>query len=94
MGEVLVTHGGVVRHLWEVLGRPEVAALATMLNSWVGNRPELGFAAGEMLGSGATVPGPAWASARGELYPSWAEGPVPFSQGTGTPRCARGRRAG
>ena len=80
LGDVVVTHGGVVRPLWELLRRPDAAKLTTTLNSWVGARPELAFAPGRMLGGGA-VPGPVWADAGTELYAPWAAGdPAPFHQ--------------
>lgn len=79
-GELLVTHGGLVAPLWEMLGRPGLASAAATLNSWVGSRPDLAFAAGGLLGVGG-VPGPAWPDAATELYGSWEQaGSVPFGQ--------------
>jgi len=82
LGDVLVSHGGLVPRLWEILGRPASHQAAGVLNSWVGSRPELAFAAGELLtGHGGGFCGPAWASAGTELYGAWADAPfVPFSQ--------------
>jgi len=79
MGEVVVTHGGVVRALWELLRRPDAPSLATTINGWVGARADLAFAPGQQLGSGA-VPGPVWPDAGAELYPSWVGQSMPFSQ--------------
>ncbi|GAC1320784.1 MAG: hypothetical protein NVSMB12_20650 [Acidimicrobiales bacterium] len=79
-GELLVTHGGLVAPLWELLGRPGLACAVETMNGWVGARPDLAFAPGGLLGSGG-VPGPAWPDAATELYGSWESvAAVPFGQ--------------
>jgi len=79
-GELLVTHGGLVAPLWQMLGRPDLGGAVARLNAWVGTEPDLAFAAGGLLGRGG-IPGPAWPDAATELYGSWAEsGHVPFGQ--------------
>lgn len=79
-GDLLVTHGGLVAPLWQLLGRPSIAEAVTTLNAWVGREPALAFAAGGLLGGGG-IPGPAWPDAGTELYGSWVSaGDAPFGQ--------------
>jgi hypothetical protein len=79
LGDVLASHGGIVRQLWEVLGRNDAATVAATCNRWVGCEPDLAFSPGALLRG--TLPGPAWAAAGEELYASWVHADVvPFSQ--------------
>jgi hypothetical protein len=79
LGDVLVTHGGLVRPLWSMLGEPDCAGAARALNALVGENADLGFSSGALLSGG--VPGPAWADAARELYASWEPVEVaPFGQ--------------
>jgi hypothetical protein len=80
-GDLLVSHGGLTATLWHVLGKPPLADVAATLNSWVGDRPDLAFAPGALLGARGAFVGPTWADALTELYPSWERAPaVPFGQ--------------
>ncbi len=79
MGDVLVTHAGLVAQLWVMMGRPDCVGAADRLNQAVGRDPELAFSSGVLLAGG--VAGPAWADAARELYPSWISTElVPFGQ--------------
>ena len=79
MGDLLVTHGGLVRSLWNLLGRPDCEGAAVALNRFVGQDLELAFSSGVLLTGG--VPGPAWAEAASELYAPWASvDECPFGQ--------------
>lgn len=79
-GELLVSHGGMVAPLWELLGRPSLGAAVERINTWVGRDLDLAFAAGGMLGRGG-IPGPVWPDAGTELYGSWElAGSAPFGQ--------------
>ncbi len=88
-GPTLVTHAGLTRVKWEVIGRPEDPAdAARSLNKEMAADPDRAFAAGEMLGVKPRLPvGVAWASPR-ELLLSWDMEPLPFSQvhGHASPR--------
>jgi len=81
LGDLLICHGGLTGTVWHVVGKPELSEAVTLLNSWVGERPDLAFAAGALLGLQGAFVGPAWADALTELYPSWDRAPsVPFGQ--------------
>jgi hypothetical protein len=88
-GPTLVTHAGLTRQKWEVIGRPEdPRQAAATLNKELAADPDRAFAAGEMLGVRPRLPvGVAWASPR-ELLLSWDMEPLPFSQvhGHASPR--------
>jgi hypothetical protein len=79
LGDVLITHAGLVRHLWTMLGAPDCAGAARALNRLVGENPDLAFSSGRLLSGG--LPGVAWADATTELYSSWMTATaVPFAQ--------------
>jgi len=88
-GPTLVTHAGLTREKWEVIGRPDrPEAAAAALNTELAAHPDRAFAAGEWLGVKPRLPvGVAWASPR-ELLGSWDMEPLPFSQvhGHASPR--------
>jgi hypothetical protein len=84
--EVLITHAGLMRNTWEVIGSPSsVTVAARELNR---QDVERAFASGYLLGmtfslhADGTImtPGVAWASASHEVYPSWENEPMPFDQ--------------
>jgi hypothetical protein len=84
--EMLVTHAGVTEGYWrEYLGEPKSArAAAVCINALIGTDEDTLFKTGQMLGDGPPnfCAGPLWASAAGELIPSWANSnsSMPFSQ--------------
>jgi calcineurin-like phosphoesterase family protein len=80
LGDLLVSHGGLTRTLWQVLGQPSLTETVHVLNSWVGRQADLAFAAGVMLGPGG-IAGPVWSDALTELYASWSRAAaVPYGQ--------------
>jgi hypothetical protein len=88
-GPTLITHAGLTREKWEVIGRPDAPDEAAItLNKELASDPDRAFAAGEWLGVKSRVPvGVAWASPR-ELLGSWDMEQLPFSQihGHASPR--------
>ena len=99
-GPVLVTHAGLTAGYWEEeLGAPDDPAVAAeALNRLLVDDPRRAFRPGAMLGGAgwAGPPGPAWAMAGAEVYPSWLDraGPSPFGQvhGHTSPYFFGGRR--
>jgi calcineurin-like phosphoesterase family protein len=83
--QFLITHAGLTEGFWrEALGAPESAIdAARALNSFIGTHEDVLFSAGQMLGGGEPnyAAGPVWASAAGEVIPSWLQSrhPMPFS---------------
>lgn len=76
-GPLLVTHAGVTSWYWQRhLGSPNTAGeAAERLNHWLHWGDDRVFLSGILRGH--TQPGPLWASATDELYPSWATSPHP-----------------
>lgn len=89
-GDWLVTHAGLTAGFWrEALAAPRRAAdAARALDGLRHGHDDVLFHPGQMLGGGAPDPlaGPVWASAAGELVPSWLAAaadtgePPPFDQ--------------
>jgi hypothetical protein len=96
--QILVTHGGLTEGFWrDALGSPASAIDATRaLNSFIGTHEDVLFSAGQMLGGGDPnySAGPLWASAAGEVIPSWLHSgrPLPFSLVHGHSSVANWRR--
>lgn len=82
--DILLTHAGLTEGYWRrILGAPaDAGRTVQLLNARIGSRDELLFRAGHMLGGGRPdfSAGPLWASAGGELVPSWLHVRLPFSQ--------------
>lgn len=82
----LVTHAGLTEGFWRrALGSPISAANAAVrINSFIGTHEDVLFSTGQMLGGGDAnlSAGPIWASAGGELIPSWLQSgaALPFHQ--------------
>jgi hypothetical protein len=98
--QFLVTHGGLTEGFWRAaLDAPASAAdAARALNSFIGTHDDVLFSFGQMLGGGDPnySAGPVWASAAGEVIPSWlhANRPLPFSLVHGHSSVANWRRRG
>jgi hypothetical protein len=80
----LVTHAGLTAEFWRAtLDVPTTAErAAARINALIGVKDRALFRAGTMLNRGrrAGGVGPVWASAAGELLPSWLDTTLPFSQ--------------
>lgn len=80
-GPALVTHAGLTRTLWELIGAPEDAQIAAeRLNKILDDHPNLAFESGIMLSGGGRNPGVAWTEPTTELWPSWEDAEMPFAQ--------------
>ena len=81
LGDVLVTHAGLVPELWKKLGSKSARSTALSLNS-MGS--QAAFRPGLMLGGDRPgqrpIPGVAWAWCSMELYPMWRGREAPFHQ--------------
>ena len=83
--DVLVTHAGLTRSRWDVLGQPATSAeAADAINAELRSDPEAAFRAGWMLAGVSSLdadPGVIWAHTTCELYPGWQHAAsVPFGQ--------------
>lgn len=96
--QFLVTHAGLTEGFWRhALGAPSSAVdAARALNSFAGTHEDVLFSSGEMLGGGDPnySAGPVWASAAGEVIPSWLHSSdrLPFSLVHGHSSVANWRR--
>jgi hypothetical protein len=81
LGSVLVTHSGLTRQKWEVMGAPAaIADTCAALNAELARDPAAAFRPGEMLAAPIEGPvGVVWASPA-ELLSSWDQHELPFSQ--------------
>ncbi len=95
---VLVTHAGLTRQFWTVeLGsEPSASRCAARLNTLAHVRRNVAFRPGRMLCDprASGPPGPVWAMAAEEVWPSWDMHPMPFHQvhGHTSPYFFRARR--
>lgn len=81
LGEVLVTHAGMVYELWKLLEKPSAADAAARLQSLLHTDQELAFSHGlHLKGSKPGLPGVLWALAGRELYHSWMRRKAAFHQ--------------
>lgn len=80
----LITHAGVTRPFWlrELNAERDASLCASRLNTLARAHPRVVFRPGMMLGASPhqRPPGPVWAAAGQELWPSWSGHAMPFHQ--------------
>lgn len=81
LGNVVITHAGITKAVWEALESPSAHDTALKLNRTLGHFPERVFRAGyQLYGESDPLVSPVWTDLNSELYPSWWNEVTPFTQ--------------